>query len=1232
MFQEQNYEEIPSYRGFGGAVKKSIGQYGAMRWIFAMPLIFIYCVSYALLSPEYTTPYQIYYEDLKKRIADEKKSITTPVTLPSDLFHYSSVWQDMGGENPFARTLITASLEYLFKSMNFLKDIQENDDAALKVLIGEKLSRMNQKTAGTRNVQDIYDSIKNKGEIYSRLFDQLFTLHGLKKLESKYSETDLEIFFNMLCTGAEEKKFRRILGAFVLNAPYYLVIKNSINEYYQNNDVLFPVDLYSFTLFMMYLDLIKNSDTRPTIAECRHWVLSVIVPEDVKRNELQIKEFSIQDIIKEEMIMPNPGYFSKGYNEKKHRAIDIASGRGTMIRSPLTGTVTYYEKSPKRSIVGNFIIIKDDRTHFNIFICHMDNKDYIENHSTEGELAEPIANLTPNWVHPVKKGQFFEVVGNTGKSTGAHTHIQIAQRTRPYTTYDFFKVNKPYQKQFNEYLGKNSYWQYYSRNEQLLLSILGMVVPMYDCTRHFADRDPEILKQYSLLQKNYMPSSETISQADISLEKIPENVIRTYFSKATQEHVINERYEYQLKYYSGLFNFFRHVMKLTVPKAPPLPERAIPLTPWQTVRRRREDEDTVSPEKNINELNFYRAVNKYFLYKMMQLNETPREIRDSMLGNPMYTGLTEDGMPDDITGYTPAGDEERISLLEKFISDVIHGTPDVSFFNNDDFCSSIFTDITAACDSAGMPADVNFGFFRYHMAELQQSYRTSKFVRFPENREFRYDKRYDASIRSFVLNIFELAACHKNFGMFREIYRHPGEASLSLPGRISLKVRRRFNKIAAVVRNRIFGIPYPAGQKIPPAHLHSVLQNIIKNIVTQVSFESRAYAGSFSYRAEEISIFYTVIYEVYLAERERYMKLFPAEQLASVIDAIGLFDSMYKVFCDNAAQKQLIDTEHSRITRELEVMEKELEASRLSKRQLQEDFTKKTAGIRTPGDYINKHAEVLSNYFSEEEKISRTIAYLEQSLDRYRDEISILKEEKTQLQKSYEIKMETMKREIEDLKSKNILDQRLFRKEMKSIIYHREKAEHEIIDLKAEVEHLKKENEKLSMKFTESLREADKALDESQKARKRYEKSILDNAARYTQQETTSRILQNDLNNARKRFDDLVNLMRRAAGPNTKDVAPEELTLELQRILQSASLHSDQNSVIKMLQDQQKNDKRSLALNATLITELRDQVEKLEIQLKYLQDTNSSEREKDLIDENMRLINTINELKSGKRG
>ena len=234
MPDTQTNDEVRNYSGISGGIKKSIYRHGILRWLLALPVLVLYSVSYSLLSPPGKTSFQADYEELNKKIAVEKGDISTPLTLPSDLFYYSSLWQDMVGENLLVHTLMTESLEYLFKSMTFLKDIQDNDEAALKKIIHDRLAKTGNIETDTLAEEAVYKSISNKGEYFSRLFEQLFTQHGLKKLGEKYTGTDVEVFFNILCMKPEGKKFRRLLGALVLNAPYYLVIKNSVNEYYQN--------------------------------------------------------------------------------------------------------------------------------------------------------------------------------------------------------------------------------------------------------------------------------------------------------------------------------------------------------------------------------------------------------------------------------------------------------------------------------------------------------------------------------------------------------------------------------------------------------------------------------------------------------------------------------------------------------------------------------------------------------------------------------------------------------------------------------------------------------------------------------------------------------------------------------------------------------------------------------------------------------------------------------------
>ncbi|HPS87507.1 MAG TPA: hypothetical protein PLY36_12220 [Spirochaetota bacterium] len=1209
------------------SIKKSINNYGIMRWIFSVPIIIIYTVSFALLIPEYKTPFQTCYEELNKKLIAEKSRITTPITLPSDLFYYSSIWQDMAGENPLVHTLMTSSLEYLFKSLNFLKDIQDNDEEMIKKMIQNKMYFLEQKKKDVLTAQNIFGSISKKGEYFTRLFDQLFSRHGLKKLGVKYSETDVEIFFNQLCRSPEEKKFRRLLGALVLNVPYYLVIKNSISEYYQNSDVLIPVDLFSFTLFMMFLDGVKKKETRPTIEECRAWVFSAIIPDSDKRNELLAKHFSVQQIIREEMIMPNPGYFSKGYNKKKHKAIDIASERGTMIRSPITGTVRYYEKSPKKSITGNFIIIKDEGSQYNIFICHMDNKDYIEEHSTEGELAEPIANLEPDWIHPLKKGQFFQVVGSSGKSTGAHTHIQIARRNKPYTTFDFLSVNKPYQEQFNSYLKKNSLWQEYSRNEELLLSVLGMVISKYDSTRHFTDRDPATLELYSRLQENYTPASTTIDSIDITLEEIPDNILRTYFSKIIQEQVINERYDAQLKYFAGLILQLNNLLKQKVPPAPALPAKAVPLTPWQIVKRKRKNADTGEPDEDAHGHIFYQAINKYFLFKLLQLNYTPREIRDRLLSDPAFTGNTSEDITDLLPEYRQKNIEDRITALKKYIQGIIHLSIDFSFINDENFCGSIFSTIITACKNQGVPLYSNFGFFRYDIDELQKSYQESRFIKFSESPEFVYDKKHDDAIRTFFLDLLELGAEHKYFDLFRQLFSIKGEPSSTVIHNGSQRISKVLTKTFTRRIYKLLFRTYPPAPEIYPPHLYPAFQKLIENIVKPAPYEIKKYAGQTLYRASETALLYSLIYEFFLSGRECYMELFPAEELTNVIDAIGLFDNMFRMFCENTARKQLIDTEHSRITQELETAERELNIYKKSKVQLQEDFRKDTVSAKQADNYLSRNTDLFSKYFMEEEKINEKITGLEQTLDRYRNECIVLKNEKTQMQKEHEVKLETMAREMETLRSKGTLDQDRYRIKMKNISYHKEKAEREIIELKEEINHLKKELKEEKEQFSYTLTNTEKDLEDAHELLKKYKKAIIIRNTKNSDQEKLISDLSNEISSIRKTHEEFIDIISSTMGLNEKEMTMQELSHRLLNLMKQAEVCKDQTSAIRVLQEQQKNDKQSLMLNASLINELKDKSEKLQIQLDFLQKTTTSTREKDLEEENEHLSASVRELK-----
>ena len=146
-------------------------------------------------------------------------------------------------------------------------------------------------------------------------------------------------------------------------------------------------------------------------------------------------------------------------------------------------------------------------------------------------------------------------------------------------------------------------------------------------------------KSINQLQKNYTPVSVTVDSIDLEIEELPEIILKTYFPRTIQEQIIRERYRVQLKYYYSLAVYFDYLLKLQVPLAAPLPRKAVPLTPWMLFSRRKDDE--TGSDTDSHEQLFYQALNKYFLYRIMRINNTPGEIRDQLLSDPVFTGDIE---------------------------------------------------------------------------------------------------------------------------------------------------------------------------------------------------------------------------------------------------------------------------------------------------------------------------------------------------------------------------------------------------------------------------------------------------------------------------------------------------------------------------------------------------------------------------------------------------------------
>lgn len=109
---------------------------------------------------------------------------------------------------------------------------------------------------------------------------------------------------------------------------------------------------------------------------------------------------------------------------RPHRAIDIATPTGTVLKSPVFGKVT---RTGYDQRAGNFIEIKDLFNRLHLF-AHLDSIQVAENES----------------VYPSKK---IGETGATGNTTGAHLHYSIenkaGEKIDPAKIYELSYLNRP---------------------------------------------------------------------------------------------------------------------------------------------------------------------------------------------------------------------------------------------------------------------------------------------------------------------------------------------------------------------------------------------------------------------------------------------------------------------------------------------------------------------------------------------------------------------------------------------------------------------------------------------------------------------------------------------------------------------------------------------------------------------------------------------------------------------
>ncbi|MEW6594276.1 MAG: M23 family metallopeptidase [Thermodesulfobacteriota bacterium] len=100
-----------------------------------------------------------------------------------------------------------------------------------------------------------------------------------------------------------------------------------------------------------------------------------------------------------------------------HDGVDIRSERGTRVKAPADGVVL---KSAYEGGYGNFIVL-DHGNHFRTRYLH---------------LQKSLVRTGDS----VRRGEAIALVGNTGRSTGAHLHYEVSYRDRPLDPLKFMRI------------------------------------------------------------------------------------------------------------------------------------------------------------------------------------------------------------------------------------------------------------------------------------------------------------------------------------------------------------------------------------------------------------------------------------------------------------------------------------------------------------------------------------------------------------------------------------------------------------------------------------------------------------------------------------------------------------------------------------------------------------------------------------------------------------------------
>ena len=140
----------------------------------------------------------------------------------------------------------------------------------------------------------------------------------------------------------------------------------------------------------------------------------------------------------------------RGKISSNHTGIDIATKRGTPIKSPIEGTVVRKEGIGGSNGYGNLLVVKD-KNNADHYFGHMESQ----------------SNLKPG--DKVKAGDKVGMVGSTGNSTGDHLHYEVRDHGQPIDPNSYYK-------------GQGGSTKTSSDNDKVLQAILKALLAIVDNT------------------------------------------------------------------------------------------------------------------------------------------------------------------------------------------------------------------------------------------------------------------------------------------------------------------------------------------------------------------------------------------------------------------------------------------------------------------------------------------------------------------------------------------------------------------------------------------------------------------------------------------------------------------------------------------------------------------------------------------------------------------------------